>query len=120
MAVAESQREVTRRQVEQARVDFDRDIFFRVTQFDIQARQLQLSTTADSIANRRYQGIRDRYLRGGGDLNTLNIAQVDRDNARRGYLDELRSDWWAYFELRRGTLYDFEARGPIAPPVVSF
>ncbi len=120
IAVAESQREVTRRQVEQAKIDFDRDIYFKVTQFDIQARQLQLSTTADSIADRRYQGLRARYLRGDGDLNAVNIAQGERDGARRGYFDALRSYWSAYYELRRATLYDFETRRPIPVPTVSF
>jgi outer membrane protein TolC len=120
VAVAESQREVTRRQVEQSQVDFERDVLFKYTQFDIQARQLQLSTLADSIADRRYQRLRERYLNGDGDLNSLNIAQSEKENARRGYLDALRSYWAAYYELRRGTLYDFERRQPIIPPRVDF
>jgi outer membrane protein TolC len=37
VAVAESQREVTRRNVQQAQVDFERDIYVKVTQFQIQA-----------------------------------------------------------------------------------
>lgn len=120
VAVAESQREVTRRSVEQAQVDFDRDIFVKVTQFEIQARQLQLAARADSVADRRYQMTRERYTNGEGDLNSVNIGQVEKDNARRGYLDGLRSYWSAYYDLRRATLYDFERRRPIASPTVSF
>jgi len=120
VAVAESQREVTRRNVQQAQVDFERDIYVKVTQFQIQARQLQLSFRADSIADRRYQKLRERYLNGEGDLNSVNIAQNEKEIARRGYLDALRSYWSAYYEVRRGTLYDFERRQAIPPPTVSF
>jgi len=120
VAVAESQREVTRRVVAQAQFDFDRDIFVKVGQFEIQARQLGLSALADSISDRRYQMTRDRYLNGGGDLNSVNVAQVERDNARRGYLDALRSYWNAYFDMRKATLYDFERLRPLAPPAVTF
>lgn len=120
IAVAESQREVTRRQVEQAKSDFDRDVFLRVSQFGIQERQLELSALADSIAQRRYAVTRDRYLSGRGDLNSVNIAQQEMDNSRRAYLDALRSYWAAYYDLRRATLYDFEREQPLASPEVRF
>jgi outer membrane protein TolC len=120
VAVAESQREVTRRQVDQAKADFDRDVFLRVSQFQIQERQLRLAARADSVAERRYKLTRDRYVSGEGDLNSVNIAQTEKDNARRGYLDALRSYWSAYYDVRRATLYDFERGVPIRPPDVSF
>jgi outer membrane protein TolC len=120
VAVAESQREVTRRQVDQAKADFDRDVYLRVSQFQIQERQLELSARADSVGERRYQLTRDRYVSGEGDLNSVNIAQTEKDNARRGYLDALRSYWFAYYDVRRATLYDFERGVPIRPPEVSF
>ena len=120
IAVAESQREVTRRQVEQAKADFDRDVFLKVSQFEIQAGQLRLATRADSVADRRYQMTRERYLSGAGDLNSVNIAQVEKDNARRGYLDSLRSYWSAYYEVRKTTLYDFERGRALEPPDITF
>ena len=119
IAVAESQREVTRRQVEQAQADFERDIFLRVSQFEIQAGQFRIATRADSIADRRYRMTRERYLSGDGDLNSLNIAQVERDSARRGYFDSLRSYWSAYYDVRRATLFDFERAQSIEPPQVA-
>jgi outer membrane protein TolC len=120
IAVAESQREVTRRQVEQAQSDFDRDVFLRFSQFGIQERQLDLSARADSIAQRRYSVTRERYLAGQSDLNSVNIAQQEMDNSRRGYLDALRSYWAAYYDLRRATLYDFEYDRPLASPEIRF
>jgi outer membrane protein TolC len=120
IAVAESQREVTRRQVEQAQSDFDRDVFLRVSQFGIQERQLELSALADSIAQRRYAVTRERYLARQGDLNSVDIAQREMDSSRRMYLDALRSYWAAYFDLRRATLYDFERGQPLQAPEVKF
>ena len=120
VAVAESQREVTRRQVERARTDFDRDVFLRVSQFDIQARQLRLAAHADSVAERRLRLTRDGYKAGRGDLNSINIAQSERDNARSGYLDAIRNYWSSYYDVRRATLYDFERRSALQPPDVVF
>lgn len=120
VAVAESQREVTKRNVQQAQIDFERDIFVKVAQFQIQAKQLQLSFRADSIADRRYRKLRERYLNGEGDMNSVNIAQNEKEGARRGYLDALRSYWAAYYDLRRGTLYDFERGQAIQAPTLSF
>ena len=120
VAVSESQREVTLREIQQSRADFDRDIFLRVSQFDIQARQLRLSALADSVAERRFEMTRQRYLGGQGDLNSLNIAQGEKDNARRGYLDAMRNYWTNYYDVRHATLYDFERHEPLGPPPVSF
>jgi outer membrane protein TolC len=120
ISVAESQREVTRRQLEQSQVDFDRDVFLKVSQFGIQERQLELSALADSVAQRRYAVTRERYLARQSDLNSVNIAQQEMDNSRRGYLDALRSYWSAYYDVRRAALYDFERGQPLTPPGVRF
>ena len=41
------------------------------------------------------------------DVLELNNAQIDNDNARKGYYQALRSYWNNYFQLRKITLYDF-------------
>jgi outer membrane protein TolC len=117
VAVAESNREVVRRQVEQSRSDFEQDVFLRVSQFQIQEQQLEVASLADSVGQRRYRLTRERYMDGHGDLNSLQIAQNERDGARRAYLDALRSYWYAYIDVRRATLYDFERRMPLAVAV---
>jgi len=37
----------------------------------------------------------------------LNIALTEKDNAKRSYVEALRSFWTSYFNLRRLTLFDF-------------
>lgn len=120
VAVAESQREVTLRQMQQAEADFDRDVFLKFSQFQIQETQLRLATLADSIAQRRYDVTRQKVLAGQGDLNSLDIAQGEMDGARRGYFDALRSYWAAYADLRRVSLYDWEHERPLEAPAARF
>ena len=120
IAVAESEREVTRRQVDRARADFDRDVFLRVSQFEIQAQQLRLSAHADSVAERRYRLTRESYLAGQGDLNSINFAQSEKEDARRAYLDGIRNYWSSYYDVRRATLYDFQRGAALEAPAVDF
>jgi outer membrane protein TolC len=121
VAVAESEREVSRRQVQQARADFERDVFLRVSQFSIQAQQLRLAAHADSVAERRHELTRRSYLASGqGDFNSINVAQADKENARRGYLDAMRNYWASYYDVRRATLYDFERGEALPAPAVEF
>jgi hypothetical protein len=41
------------------------------------------------------------------DITNLNIALTEKDNAKRSYLEALRTYWSSYFNLRRLTLFDF-------------
>ncbi|MEM6647605.1 MAG: TolC family protein, partial [Bacteroidota bacterium] len=50
---------------------------------------------------------RNRYSIGSIDITELFNAQQAKDSARRAYIQELRSFWVSYFQLRRLTLYDF-------------
>ncbi|HTM57303.1 MAG TPA: TolC family protein [Candidatus Udaeobacter sp.] len=120
IAVSESQREVTRREIQRQRADFERDVFLRVSQFEIQAGQVRQASLADSIAQRRFEMTRQRYLAGQGDLNSLNIAQAEKEGARGRYLDAMRAYWAGYYDVRRATLYDFERDQALTAPPVSF
>jgi hypothetical protein len=46
-------------------------------------------------------------------ITDLNIAQNEKDNARRGYFDGLQTFWRNFFEIRKLTLYDFVRNEPI-------
>ncbi len=71
-------------------------------------RQVSISAKADTIATRRFEVAKNRYLIGKIDLNTFFIAQNEKDRALQQYIDNLRDFWTAYYNLRRLTLYDFE------------
>lgn len=106
--MAQSSQEVIRTQVEQARIDFEQSVFLEVMQFNLQYDQLAIAAKADTIAQKRFDVTRERFLIGRIEVRDLNDALREQDVARRGYISALRNYWRFYFNLRRLTQYDFE------------
>jgi outer membrane protein TolC len=106
--MAQSSQEVVRTQVEQSRIDFEQSVFLEVMQFSMQYDQLAIAAKADTIARKRFDVTRERFLIGRIDVRDLNDAIREQDIARRGYIAALRNFWRNYYNLRRLTLYDFE------------
>jgi outer membrane protein TolC len=80
----------------------------------IQARgQLELAGKADTVATKRFDVAKNRYVIGRIGMDNLYLAQQEKDQALQGYLQALRGYWGAYYRLRRVTLYDFERGSPI-------
>ncbi len=105
--MAQSQAETTRYRHEQARIDYEQDIFLRVMQFNAQGSQCEASRRAESIADERFTLSVDNFTRGMLSVTELNTAQSEKDNARREYISNLGEYWSAYFALRRLSLYDY-------------
>ncbi|MFO7614151.1 MAG: TolC family protein [Bacteroidales bacterium] len=106
--VAESNLELVETSVEQEIIDYEQSIFLNVMQFNMQKDQLFIAAKADTVAQKRYDVTQRRYMIGQvNDVLELNNAQIDNDNARKGYYQALRSYWNNYFQLRKMTLYDF-------------
>jgi outer membrane protein TolC len=106
--VAESNFELEQTSVEQEIIDFEQNVFLTVMQFNMQKDQLYIAAKADTVAQKRYDVTQKRYMIGQvNDVLELNNAQIDNDNARKGYYSALRSYWVNYYELRKMTLYDF-------------
>ncbi len=87
---------------------FEQEILTQVRQFAVLRSQLEITNKSDEVAQERYDVAQNRYLIGKIDITNLNIALNEKDDARRSYINALRSFWTAYFDLRRLTLYDFE------------
>lgn len=111
--MAQSSQEVVRTQVEQSRIDFEQSVFLEVMQFTMQYDQLGIAAKADTIAQKRFDVTRERFLIGRIDVRDLNDAIAEQDIARRGYISALRNFWRYYYNLRRLTLYDFERDVPL-------
>jgi outer membrane protein TolC len=106
--VAESNFELEQTSVEQEIIDFEQNVFLTVMQFNMQKNQLFIAAKADTVAQKRYDVTQKRYMIGQvNDVLELNNAQIDNDNARKGYYSALRSYWVNYYQLRKMTLYDF-------------
>ncbi|MDR2774168.1 MAG: TolC family protein [Tannerella sp.] len=105
--LAESEKEVVARQVEQIQLNFEQSIVLSVSQFRNQAKRVSLAHHADSIAQLRYETAFQTFVMGTINVLDINSAQVERDNARRKYINELYLSWLCYYNLRQITLFDF-------------
>ncbi|MCC5944578.1 MAG: TolC family protein [Bernardetiaceae bacterium] len=94
--------------VGQEESDFEREVYVKIQNFRILKKQLISSQKADEIAQRRYEIARQRYKIAKISITDLNIALQEKDQAKRSYLNSLRTFWRAYYEIRQLTLYDFE------------
>ncbi len=111
--MAESSQEVVRTQVEQDKIDFQQNIFLQVMRFNLQDDQLMIAAKADTIAQLRYDVTKQRFLIGKIDVLDLNVAQTEKDVAKRGYVSALRNYWNYFYTLRQITLYDFISDKPL-------
>jgi outer membrane protein TolC len=112
--MAQSQAETVRYQQEQLRVDYERDIFVGVMEFNAQQAQCEGALRAKNIADERFALTVAGFERGTTTVLELNTAQNEKDTADRNYIQSLATYWNSYFTLRKTTLYDFLSRTDIA------
>jgi outer membrane protein len=105
--MAESNRELVSTNVEQAMVDFEQEVFFRVMEFNMLKHQLEIAQKADVIAEKRYEVTLQRFMIGRIDVIELNLALEEKDRSKQRYLSAMRNYWRGFYEMRRITLYDF-------------
>jgi hypothetical protein len=105
--MAQSAEEVTKTNVLQAQTDFEQQVFLQVMQFNLQDDQLVIASKADTIAQKRYEVTKQRFLIGKIDVLDLNVALEEKDVARRQYVQTLRDYWDYFYSLRSLTLYNW-------------
>ncbi len=74
---------------------------------------MSLSQKADAVAKRRYTIANNLYQTGKLSLTDLSVAQSEKDDARRAYINVLKTYWTSFYLLRRLTMYDFEHQVPL-------
>ncbi|NOQ24063.1 MAG: TolC family protein [Bacteroidales bacterium] len=105
--MAQSSQEVVRTTVEQSRTDFVQNVYLNVMQFNLQDDQFVIAAKSDTIAQKRYDMTKQRFLIGKVDVLDLNVALSEKDVAKTNYISALRKYWSNYYNLRKITLYDF-------------
>lgn len=108
MEIANAERELVKVNVEQERINFEREVLLHVQQFDMVKNQVKLSFRAYEIAEKREDITRKRYRIGKIEVIDLNLAIREKNEALANYMRTLRSYWTSYYQLRSLTLYDFE------------
>ena len=112
--MAESYRELVKTNVEQAEIDFEQEIYLKSMNYNMLVKQLEIAAKADTIALKRYEVTKQRFLIGRIDIIPLNLAEQAKDMAKQAYINSLRNFWSGYYEMRKLTHYDFLRKESIA------
>jgi len=100
--------------------EFEINVKYQILQFDRLKKQVGISARSDTIAIKRFEIAKNRFMIGKIDMNDLFIAQREKDAAFNSYIQTLRNFWTAYFTIRKLTLFDFVNNKEIAYPVNKF
>lgn len=111
--MAQSNQEVVKTQVNQSRIDFEQEVMLKVLQFNEQDNQVLIAAKADTIARKRYEVAKQRFLIGKISVLELNTASTEKDIALRNNLNAQKVYWTYFYNIRQYTLYDFIADIPI-------
>jgi outer membrane protein TolC len=89
------------------REQLEEDARYAALQLTQSQRMLLIAAKADTVAQKRFEVAKNRYVIGKIGVSDLYIAQNEKDQALDAYVQALRSYWTNYYRLRRVTLYDF-------------
>ena len=106
--------EAVQAQVKYRRQNFEIDIENSVNQFNQLQAALLIAAKSDTIAQKRFEVAKNRYLLGKISITDLGLAQDAKDRALIDYIRTLQQYWVSYYRLRRVTLFDFENNVKIA------
>ncbi len=107
-AIADQKR--TEVSVGQQRYDFEQEVLYQAAHLNLLRKQVVVAAKSDTIAQRRFDVAKERYLIGKIDIPNLFLAQSEKDNARRANTQTLSDYWSTYYRVRRLTLFDFEIK----------
>lgn len=112
--MAQSQEDIVKNSVEQEAIDFNRNVYLKVVQFNMQQNQVTIAAKSDTVARKSYEVIKGRYLIGKiNSILDLNNAQIETDNSEKNYYYALQTFWRNYYEIRKLTLFDFQKNEPL-------
>lgn len=106
--VAKSQLALTQTVAEQGMNDFSQNVEKLVLQFNTQARKVHIASLTDKRSGQRYSVAMRLYVMGRSSILDLMTAVSERNNAKRNFINTMRTYWSLYYTLRSLTAYDFE------------
>ena len=111
--MAKSSLELAQVQANQALVDFQQNLFLDVEQFNLQKYQVAIAAKSDTVAMKRYEVTKQRFLIGKIAVLDLNDADSRKDQNKRAYVQALQDYWNFFYNMRSLTLFDFIKRKPL-------
>jgi outer membrane protein TolC len=98
--IATLQKENTQQRVAQESLELDNNIRTIASQFLQAQSDITLLNEIKLVAEERFQISNERYTLGNISITDLTLAQREKDQTLRNYLQALRNYWSSYFELR--------------------
>ena len=111
--MAKSSLELAQVQSKQALIDFQQNLFLDVEQFNLQKNQVEIAAKSDTVAMKRYEVTKQRFLIGKIAVLDLNDADNRKDQNRRAYVQSLQDYWTYFYTIRQLTLFDFINNKPL-------
>jgi len=111
--MAKSGLELAQVTAKQALVDFQQNLFLDVEQFNLQKSQVAIAAKSDTVAMKRYEVTKQRFLIGKIAVLDLNDADSRKDQNKRAYVQSLQDYWNYFYNIRNLTLYDFLDNKPL-------
>jgi outer membrane protein TolC len=111
--LAQSSLELAEVQSKQAIVDFQQNLYLDVEQFNLQKNQVEIAAKSDTVAMKRYEVTKQRFLIGKIAVLDLNDADSRKDQNKRAYLQSLQDYWNYFYNIRSLTLFDFINKKPL-------
>jgi outer membrane protein len=111
--MARSSLELAQVQVKQAQEDFQQNLSLDVEQFNMQKNLVDVAALSDTVAQKRYEVTKARFMIGKIAVLDLNDADTKKDQNRRAYVQSLQDYWTYFYNMRSLTLFDFVNRKPI-------
>ena len=108
--MARSSLELAQTQAKQTLVDFQQNLFLDVEQFNLQKNQVAIAAKSDTVAMKRFEVTKQRFLIGKIAILDLNDADARKDQNRRAYIQSLQNYWNYFYNIRDLTLFDFISR----------
>lgn len=102
-----SEFEANKYKIEYNKNRLDLDILNQISSVNQLKSSANIVSIADTIAQERFESLRDRYKIGKTSIFDLSVAQQEKDSAFLSYIITLRDFWISYYTLRRLTLFDF-------------
>ncbi len=106
--VAKSQLALTNTVAEQGMKDFAQNVEKLVMQFNMQARKVNIASLTDRRSSQRHTVAMKLFVMGRIGILDLMSAVTERNNAKRNFINTMRTYWSLYYTLRSITAYDFE------------
>lgn len=94
--------------IEQEKAELENAVRLKVKEFLMIQNAVQAQEDIRTLAEKRFEIANERYILGAISITDWTLAQREKDQTRRNYIQTLSNYWQTYYELRFLTGYDFK------------